>query len=385
MKLTRKRLMEMAGLPIQEGSDLDEQAYLDTWSEATSGLEEFDALKLFVNFLEENKSEIKQAISTELSSPNISGAFAVSKEQIAEKIYKSLTDRYGVNGPNSNLLSRAVVIPNTDQGNRTKQFVDNISQPSMQSYMNIKDIPRNPKQQSWYIKASDGNVTGVANIGTMLYYGAKEAREGKKASIASLDGWQELMIYLVNTQAGSEASSWKYDDGGNSPTRKQDYNEFGLRVKVLFDKKGTQAATELVRAYAKGFGAIVNGTVNGFVEYAKNNPLAKQSKEPIYMDNLGKAEKALQKFKKDPSLKQKFEKYLADTLEDTATREDLVDDYGDSSMDDMDGFDIDSIVNNIITTKKHQEDFGQYFSDFEEESSNINESIYQQMLRIKRR
>lgn len=382
---TKKRLMEIAGLPIQEGSDLDEQAYLDTWSEATSGLEEFDALKLFVNFLEENKSEIKQAISTKLSSPNISGAFAVSKEQIAEKIYKSLTDRYGVNGPNSNLLSRAVVIPNTDQGNRTKQFVDNISQPSMQSYMNIKDIPRNPKQQSWYIKASDGNVTGVANIGTMLYYGAKEAREGKKASVASLDGWQELMIYLVNTQAGGEASSWKYDDGGNSPTRKQDYNEFGLRVKVLFDKKGTQAATELVRAYAKGFGAIVNCTVNGFVEYAKNNPLAKQSKEPIYMDNLGKAKEALQKFKKDPSLKQKFEKYLADTLEDTATREDLVDDYGDSSMDDMDGFDIDSIVNNIITMKKHQEDFGQYFSDFEEESSNINESIYQQMLRIKQR
>ena len=147
MKLTKIRLMELAGLLIKEGSDLDVQAYINTYLEGTKGMEEFDGLELFVNFLEENKSEIKQAISAELSSPNISGAFAVSKEQIAEKIYKSLTDRYGVNGPNSNLLSRAVVIPNTDQGNRTKQFVDNISQPSMQSYMNIKDLPRNQKQQ----------------------------------------------------------------------------------------------------------------------------------------------------------------------------------------------------------------------------------------------
>ena len=385
MKTTRIRLMELAGLLIKEGSDLDVQAYINTYLEGTKGMEEFDGLDLFVNFLEENKSEIKQAISAELSSPNISGAFAVSKEQIAEKIYKSLTDRYGVNGPNSNLLSRAVVIPNTDQGNRTKQFVDNISQPSMQSYMNIKDLPRNPKQQSWYTKASDGNVTGVANIGTMLYYGAEEAREGKKAFVASLDGWQELMTYLVNTQAGAEASSWKYDNGGGSPTRKQDYSKFGLKVKDLFDKKGEQAATELVSAYASGFGVIANGTINGFVEYAKNNPLAKSSPEPAGMDNLVKAEEALQKFKKDPNLKQKFEKYLAGALEDTATREDLVNDYGDSSMDTGDGFDVNSIVRNIITKKKHQEDFGQYFSDFEGESGSINESIYKQILRIKQK
>lgn len=385
MKTTRIRLMELAGLSIKEGSDLDVQAYISTWSEATKGMHEFDAKELFVNFLEENKSEIIQAISTELSSPNISGAFAVSKQQFAEKIYKSLTDRYGVNGPNSNLLSRAVVIPITDQGNRTKQFVDSISQPSMQSYMNIKDLPRNPKQQSWYTKASDGNVTGVANIGKMLYYGAEEAREGKKADVASLDGWQELMTYLVNTKAGAEASSWKYDNGGDSPTRKQDYSKFGLKVKDLFDKKGEQAATELASAYAKGFGVIANGTVNGFVEYAKNNPLAKQSPEPAGMDNLVKAEEALQKFKKDPNLKQKFEKYLAGTLEDTATREDLVSDYGDSNMDDTDGFDINSIVRNIITKKKHRNDFGQYFSDFEEEGGSINESIYKQILRIKQK
>jgi len=253
----------------------------------------------------------------------------------------------------------------------------------MQSYMNIKDLPRNPKNQSWYKEASDGNVRGGANIGTMLYYGAQEARDGNKS--IGLDGWQELLTYLVNTQAGAEASSWKYDNGGGSPTRKQDYSKFGLKVKDLFDKKGEQAATELVRAYAKGFGVIANGTINGFAEYAKNNPLAKQSPEPAGMDNLVKAEEALQKFKKDPSLKQKFEEYLASALEDTATREDLVSDYGDSSMDDTDGFDINSIVRNIITKKKHREDFGQYFSDFEEESGSINESIYKQILRIKQK
>jgi hypothetical protein len=52
-------------------------------------------------------------------------------------------------------------------------------------------------------------------------------------------------------------------------------------------------------------------------------------------------------------------------------------------MDDTDGFDINSIVRNIITKKKHREDFGQYFSDFEGESGSINESIYKQILRIK--
>lgn len=381
MKTTRIRLMELAGLLIKEGSDLDAQAYISTWSEATKGMHEFDAKDLFVRFLQKNKSEIIQAISTELASFNISGVFAVSKQQFAEKIYTNLI-RSGVNGPQ--LLSRAVVIPDTDQGNRTKQFVDGISQPSMQSYIDIKNLPK-PKQQSWYTKASDGNTTGVTNIAGLVYWGADEVKELRIGGVSNLDGWQELMIYLVNTQAGAEASSWKYDNGGNSPTRKQDYNKFGLKVKDLFDKKGEQAATELVRAYAKGFGVIANGTVNGFVEYAKNNPLAKSSPEPAGMDNLVKAEEALQKFKKDPNLKRKFEKYLAGALEDTATREDLVNDYGDSSMDTGDGFDVNSIVRNIITKKKHQEDFGQYFSDFEGESGSINESIYKQILRIKQK
>ncbi len=368
--------MEMAGLPVNEDSNLDAQAYISTWVEATKGMHEFDAMDQFIKFIQQNKSEIVQAISTELASSKISGTFAASKEQFAQKIYMNLI-RSGVNGPQ--LLSRAVVIPNTDQGSRTKQFVDGISQPNMQSYISIKDLP-NPKQQSWYLKASDGNTTGVTNIAGLVYWGAKEVREGRDVIVGSLDGWQELMIYLVNTQAGTEASSWKYDNGGDSPTYKQDYAKFGLKVKDLFDKKGEQAATELVRAYAKGFGVIADITINEFVKYAKEHPWSPESPEPVGADNLAKAEEAIQKFKKDAGLKQKFEKHLASTLEDSATREDLIDAYGPGMQEDS--FDIDQIVSNIITKKKYREDFGQYFSDFEEVSSNVSESMYEQLLQV---
>jgi len=375
--ITRRRLMEIAGLPVNEASNLDVQAYISTWVEATKDMHEFDAMDLFTEFIQQNKSEIVQAISTELASSKISGTFAASKEQFAERVYMNLINS-GVNGPQ--LLSRAVVIPNTDQGNRTKQFVDGLSQPSMQSYINIKNLP-NPKQQSWYVKASDGNTTGVTNIAGLVYWGAKEAKEGRKVSVGSLDGWQELMIYLVNTQAGTEASSWKYDRGGDSPTRKQDYDKFGLKVKDLFDKKGEQAATELVKAYAKGFGVIADITVNDFIEYAKKHSRSPKSPEPFGADTLAKAEEAVQKFKKDAGLKQRFEKHLASTLEDTATREDLIDAYGPGMQED--DFDIDEIVYNIITKKKYREDLGQYFSDFEEEIGGVNESIYKQILEIK--
>lgn len=375
--ITRRRLMEIAGLPVNEASNLDVQAYISTWVEATKDMHEFDGKRLFTEFIQQNKSEIVQAISTELASSKISGTFAASKEQFAQKIYMNLIDS-GVNGPQ--LLSRAVVIPNTDQGNRTKQFVDGLSQPSMQSYITIKDLP-NPKQQSWYVKASDGNTTGVENIAGLVYWGAKEVQEGRDVAVWALDGWQELMIYLVNTQAGTEASSWKYDKGGDSPTHQQDYDKFGLKVKDLFDKKGEQAATELVKAYAKGFGVIADITINEFVEYAKENPRSPESPEPFGADTLAKGNEAVQKFKKDAGLKRRFEKYLANTLEYSDTKEDIIDTYGPGMQED--DFDIDEIVYNIITKKKYREDLGQFFLDFEEETGGVNESIYKQILEIK--
>ena len=181
-----------------------------------------------------------------------------------------------------------------------------------------------------------------------------------------------LYLYVINTQGGSEASTWELDKDSAK------YTKWIPEFKKLLDAKGEQAAAELIQAHAAGFDAWVELAMSDdFAKYlAKNPPKGKQKSVSI------DGKQAAKELKKDATLKGEFEKWLVDTLEmGGATREDLIADYGDGmNLDPMD-LDMDDIVSNIINNKKYSDDLGEFFSEYK---GSLNESIFEQITKVKK-
>lgn len=381
MKLTRKRLMEVAGLrdPLNEAADYS--AYVDKMEKLGEPYEYGDAnslLKIIREYLKQNSATIKQAIASELANSKISGELKVSRDQFADAILDS-----GFSAANAAGSSAIVSWVKGGSGRETTDELAKIlSQPSLKSYAARGVLGKGygegyggllPKDEKWYEYAdkSEEEYNKKVSYTRSLSYQLEQTLKGLKggSSVLSLP---LLYLYVINTQGGSEVSTWEL---GKDSAK---YTKWIPDFKKLLDAKGEQAAAELIQAHAAGFDAWVELAMSDdFAKYlAKNPPKGQQKSVSIDGKQVAKD------LKKDATLKGEFEKWLVDTLETGgATREDLVADFGDGMNLDPDDLDMNDIVSNIINNKKYSDDLGDFFSEYKD---GLNESIFEQLIKVKK-
>ena len=353
MKLTRKRLMEAAGLrnPLNEAADYS--TYVEKMEKlgkpykfvSDNGYEE--AVK---KYLEQNSATIKQAIASKLTNSKISGEFAVSRGEFADMLlYWSY-----LSPSKAKLLSAADSFASLNSsggktlGKRvTDEWAERFSKADLKTWLDdyklgytdyketIKDFEKDPKDTLNTLKTTLKNT---------------EAWWGYAHYI--------LFFYVMNTQGGTP----------------QD-------VEKLMDTKGEQAAAELMKAVEAGFEAWTDLVMSDGLDklIAQTPP---EGLEPTTSTPQVSGKQAAKDLKKDATLRGEFEKWLVDILETGgATEEDLVADYGDGmDLDPMD-LDMDDIVSNIINNKKYSDDLGEFFSEYKD---GLNESIFEQLTKVKK-
>jgi hypothetical protein len=373
--------MEVAGLrsPLNEATDYS--AYADRMEKLGEPYEYGDdnsLLKIIREYLKQNSATIKQAIASKLANSKISGELKVSRDEFADAILNSRFSAADAAGS-----SAIVSWVNRGSGRETTDELAKIlSQPGLKSYAAREVLGKGygedyggllPKDEQWYEYADKSEEEYNKKVSYMrrLSYQLERTLKALKGDNKVLS-LPLLYLYVINTQGGSEASTWELDKDSAK------YTKWIPEFKKLLDAKGEQAAAELIQAHAAGFDAWVELAMSDdFAKYlAKNPPKGRQKSVSI------DGKQAAKELKKDATLKGEFEKWLVDTLEmGGATREDLIADYGDGmNLDPMD-LDMDDIVSNIINNKKYSDDLGEFFSEYK---GSLNESIFEQITKVKK-
>jgi len=373
--------MEVAGLrsPLNEATDYS--AYVERMEELGEPYDyDNDNLrKIIKKYAEKNESTFKQAAASQLSNSKISGELAVSKDEFANAIAYNTFFMY--TPPGGSAIYAWVSRYNSQQyGRKTaEQLAQAFSSPGLKGLDNRSEIGTSagmmdPFKQPWYNYADASSevynkkVPSHRKLNRDLEWTVETLKGDVKSAKYGIDDYNLLCLYVINSQGGSEASTWKLDDE----------TSWVSDFKKLMDAKGDQAAAELLKAYEAVFDAWVELAMSDdFAKHlAKTPPKGKQKSVSI------DGKQAAKELKKDATLKGEFEKWLVDTLEmGGATREDLIADYGDGmNLDPMD-LDMDDIVSNIINNKKYSDDLGEFFSEYK---NSLNESIFEQLTKVKK-
>jgi len=391
MKLTRKRLMEVAGLrsPLNEATDYS--AYVEKMEklgEPYKLASDDGYAEAVKKYIEQNSATIKQAIASKLTNSKISGELAVSRDEFADMLlYWSY-----LSPSRAKLLSAANAFASlnssggTTAGKRmTDEWAERFSKADLKTWL---DDYKFGYQHYTETKYGEGTLNEFIKD-------PKYALNVLRNTLKNTEAWWGyahwiLILYVINTQGGSEASTWKLNKDSAKMAGKfwQDEDEeasgqsWGPELEKLMEAKDEQAAEELMKAVEAGFDAWVGLAMSDGLDKLIAQTPPEGVDEPTTSTPQISGKQAAKELQKDATLKGEFEKWLVNVLETGgATQEDLVADFGDGMNLDPDDLDMDDIVSNIINNKKYSDDLGDFFSEYKD---SLNESIFEQIVRAKR-
>ena len=356
--------MEVAGLRTPLNEEAEYSAYADKMEKLGKPYEEGDDgyAKAVEKYLKENSTTIKQAIASKLANSKITGELAVSKDEFANYLlhWSYLANKAKLVGATTNFLPQ-----HSSQGISGRKIADEWAKKYSKAGL-----------KSWLTDDYWGynDYKSQLNDKLDLDYTLKKIKNDPSKQVWWGDAHSTLFLYLINTQGGSEASTWALDGLNWLPD-----------LEKLVEAKGEQAATELMKAVEAGFDAwvdlVMNDNFDKLIAQTQPKPQGGGGGAVGAIAQVS-GKQAKEELKKDATLKGEFEKWLVDTLETGgATKEDLAADFGHGMKLDPDDLDMDDIVSNIIGNKKYSDDLGEFFSDYK---GGLNESIHEQMLRVKK-